>query len=44
MRLMQLEAGERAVRGEEAEAANLFFLSQGVTFQVGHSLGGRGAE
>ena len=37
---MQLEAGERAVRGEEAEAANLFFLSQGVTFQVGHSLGG----
>ena len=40
VRLMQLEAGERAVRGEEAEAAKLFFLSQGVTFQVGHRLGG----
>ena len=38
MRLMQLEAGERAAKGEEAEAAKLFFLSQGVTFQVGQSL------
>ena len=37
---MQLEAGLRAMRGEEAEAAKLFFLSQGVTFQVGWSLGG----
>ena len=37
VRLMQLEAGEKAVRGEEAEAAKLFFLSQGVTFQVGQN-------
>jgi len=33
VRLMQLEAGLRAMRGEEGEAAKLFFLSQGVTFQ-----------
>ena len=38
VRLMQLEAGERAMRGEdgedgEEETAKLFFLSQGVTFQ-----------
>ena len=38
---MQLEAGERALKGEEAAAAKLFFLSQGVTFQVGQSPGGR---
>ena len=37
---MQLEAGERAAKGEEAEAAKLFFLSQGVTFQVRHRLRG----
>ena len=34
VRLSQLEAGERALKGEEEEAAKLFFLSQGVTFQV----------
>jgi len=33
VRLSQLEAGERALKGEEEEAAKLFFLSQGVTFQ-----------
>ena len=38
---MQLEAGERAMKGEEQEAAKLFFLSQGVTFQVNLSQGGR---
>ena len=38
VRLSQLEAGERALKGEVEEAAKLFFLSQGVTFQVRSNL------